>query len=112
METRGSHVTCDAWLVETIGRGKIIAAMNHGVKIGGLHVVGDVEKDFGGGAFTAVMLLSESHMSVHYYPERAFLSIDCYTCGTEGHPLKAISAMLEAFDVTEARIRVFERGVK
>jgi S-adenosylmethionine decarboxylase proenzyme len=33
------------------------------------------------GAFTALYLLSESHLSIHTWPEKDFIAIDIFTCG-------------------------------
>jgi len=33
------------------------------------------------GAFTALYLLSESHLSIHTWPENNFIAIDIFTCG-------------------------------
>jgi len=34
------------------------------------------------GAFTALYLLSESHLSLHSWPEKNYIAIDAFTCGT------------------------------
>jgi len=33
------------------------------------------------GSFTALYLLSESHLSFHSFPELNYIAIDCFTCG-------------------------------
>jgi len=33
------------------------------------------------GAFTSLYLLSESHLSIHTWPENNFIAIDIFTCG-------------------------------
>jgi S-adenosylmethionine decarboxylase proenzyme len=33
------------------------------------------------GAFTALYLLTESHMSIHTWPEHQYVAIDIFTCG-------------------------------
>ena len=33
------------------------------------------------GAFTVLYLLSESHLSIHTWPEHNYISIDIFTCG-------------------------------
>ena len=35
------------------------------------------------------VIIKESHLSIHTFPEYNFASVDCYTCGKE-HPKKAI----------------------
>lgn len=33
------------------------------------------------GAFTALYMLSESHMSIHTWPEHRYVAVDIFTCG-------------------------------
>jgi S-adenosylmethionine decarboxylase proenzyme len=33
------------------------------------------------GAFTSIYLLSESHLSIHTWPENNFIAVDIFTCG-------------------------------
>ena len=53
------------------------------------------------GAFTALYLLSESHLSLHSWPEYNYIAIDIFTCGecmTE-NILKDITDYLEAIKI-------------
>ena len=65
--------------VETMKELLYQAAKNANMKI-----VGESWKKFEPKGLTGVLLLSESHMSVHFWPEKSFLSFDVYTCGNEG----------------------------
>jgi S-adenosylmethionine decarboxylase len=40
--------------------------------------LGEVYHDFDGGGFTAVVCLSESHLSIHTWPEYQLLNMDIY----------------------------------
>jgi S-adenosylmethionine decarboxylase len=44
----------------------------------GLTRVGEVYHNFPGGGFTGVVCLTESHLSVHTWPEQAYLTFDVY----------------------------------
>ena len=44
----------------------------------GLHRVGDVYHNFPGGGFTGVICLTESHLSVHTWPEQRYLTFDVF----------------------------------
>ena len=46
----------------------------------GLHAVGDKFHKFEGGGITGMVVLAESHMSVHTWPERGYVSVDVYVC--------------------------------
>jgi S-adenosylmethionine decarboxylase proenzyme len=41
-----------------------------------VHHFGNLE-----GAFTSLYLLSESHLSIHTWPENNFVAVDIFTCG-------------------------------
>ncbi|HPI54061.1 MAG TPA: S-adenosylmethionine decarboxylase [Chitinophagaceae bacterium] len=43
-----------------------------------LHIVGKVLHEFDGGGFTAVICLTESHLSVHTWPEFERCSVDIF----------------------------------
>lgn len=42
--------------------------------------------EFEGGGLTAIFLLSESHASIHTYPEHASCFLDMFTCGDNCKP--------------------------
>ncbi len=56
----------------------------------GAHVLNVSKKEFRPYGVTVLVLLSESHLSIHTYPEQNFAAIDCYTCGTTVEPQIAI----------------------
>jgi len=48
----------------------------------GFHVADVRGHEFPGGGFTSLVLLTESHASLHSYPELAYLALDLFSCGT------------------------------
>jgi S-adenosylmethionine decarboxylase len=59
------------------------------------HVLSSHFRRFGGAAgVTGVVVLSESHISVHTWPEHGFAALDVFMCG-DAQPEKAL-ALLEA----------------
>jgi S-adenosylmethionine decarboxylase len=60
---------------------------------------------------TILVMLSESHFSIHTYPEKGFVALDCYTCGYAVDPMIAIEYMLRVFKPIEAFPKVLRRGV-
>lgn len=50
-------------------------------EIAGATVLRKTYHIFDNGAFTAILLLSESHISVHTWPENGSAALDIYTCG-------------------------------
>ena len=68
MKTKGKHVICDLWLLESPSQKKAMEVLNTAIEKSGLNVVGKAFKDFGDEAFTVAFVLSESHFSAHYFP--------------------------------------------
>jgi S-adenosylmethionine decarboxylase len=60
---------------------------------------------------SAVLVLQESHFSVHTWPEHGYFAVDVFSCGNEGDPVKAMDAFLEAMGATEKKVMKFDRGV-
>ena len=48
---------------------------------GGARVVGEAFHDFPNGAVTGVLLLAQSHLSIHTWPELSFANVDLLTYG-------------------------------
>jgi S-adenosylmethionine decarboxylase len=46
----------------------------------GVTAVGDYFHAFPGGGITGTVVLSESHVSIHTWPERRYVTLDVYVC--------------------------------
>lgn len=60
---------------------------------------------------TVLVMLSESHLSIHTYPEKGFAALDCYTCGHTVDPMVAIQYMLKVLKPSQAFSKLLRRGV-
>ena len=69
---------------------KLMAALKRAAKASGATILNAVEHVFPPNGFTAVLLLSESHASIHTYPEHGACFVDLFTCGD--------TCQAEAFD--------------
>lgn len=59
----------------------LIDAMKEGAEASGATIIKLIEHTFSPSGFTALLLLSESHASIHTYPERNACFVDLFTCG-------------------------------
>ena len=110
MDTTGLHVTADVWLQEWPEPATLEKLIKAGLKEAKMTVLDTNMHSFTPDAFTFLALLAESHFSMHTFPERNFLAMDCYTCGDEGNPLDCIAAILRKLKVADAKIKIGERG--
>jgi S-adenosylmethionine decarboxylase len=60
---------------------QLAAAMKQATLASGATVLGMADYTFPGNGYTMVLLLSESHASIHTYPEYNSCFVDLFTCG-------------------------------
>jgi S-adenosylmethionine decarboxylase len=58
---------------------------------------------------SGVAVLSESHISVHTWPEIGYGAFDVFMCG-EAEPWRAVDVLRRAFDAREIRVKELLRG--
>jgi S-adenosylmethionine decarboxylase len=58
---------------------------------------------------SGVAVLSESHISVHTWPEIGYAAFDVFMCG-DAQPWKSVGVLAEAFSTDDVRVREFLRG--
>ncbi len=76
-----------------------------------LTVVGEACHEFEGQGLSICLLLSESHLCIHTYPELGLVSVDIYTCGTTALPDAIINPLFKAFYAKEYTMQGQNRGV-
>ncbi len=58
--------------------------------------------------YSAVVLLAESHISIHTFPEASFLTFDCYSCAPFDESL-AVAVLQETYGVADGHVQVIHR---
>jgi len=109
----GVHVLADlSGIVPDVLRdvGRLEAVLRAAASSAGAIALGAHFHEFGGSAgVTGVLLLSESHMSVHTWPEHGFAAVDAFMCGTAAAD-RAIESVARDLNATVDGIRRVERG--
>jgi S-adenosylmethionine decarboxylase len=59
----------------------LTAAARRAVAAGGGHVRDEALVRFPNGAVTLVLVLAESHLSIHTWPEERLIAVDLFSCG-------------------------------
>ncbi len=71
---------------------------------------GNNKKDPGGwSGFTVIM---ESHISIHTFPARGFVSIDVYTCQNGLAVDQIVAYFVKQFELKDTEVNFIERGKK
>lgn len=111
--TFGRHVAMDTWGIDFDLLNDANRLENHllgAAEACGATVLSVQSKQFTPQGATVLVLLSESHLSIHTYPERGFAALDCYTCGHTVDPMVAIEYMLDMLRPSHAFPKVLRRG--
>lgn len=111
--TFGRHIALDAWgvdfdLLNQVDRLKEI--LIEAAKTCGATVLSVQSKQFEPQGATVLVLLSESHLSIHTYPEKGFAALDCYTCGEHVNPEIAIQHLVDILKPSHFYTRQLIRG--
>jgi S-adenosylmethionine decarboxylase len=64
---------------------------------------------FPGGGVTGFLMLAESHIALHTYPELRYMALDIFSCGA-ADPCRALAACRDLLQPRDERIRVAPRG--
>ena len=57
-----------------------------------------------------VLLIADSHFSIHTWPEDGFVGVDIFTCGEEMDPDIAIAVLTEGLRAETVKVKVLLRG--
>ena len=74
----------------------------------GAHVLQTMSHHFNTQGVTAICLLSESHISIHTWPEKSEAAVDVFTCG-ESEPKIACDIIIEQLHAETYKLEYIER---
>ncbi len=60
---------------------------------------------------SGVIVIAESHISIHTWPEVGYAAIDIYTCGDNALPEEAVNYAIKGFGATHVHITEITRGI-
>ena len=105
----GNHLLIDLGGATNLDKADIIeAALRESAIVSGATILHCHLHNFDpNGGISGVLVLAESHISVHSWPERGYAAFDVFMCG-DAQPLKSIPILKKAFkpgfvNVVEAR---------
>lgn len=112
--TFGRHVAVDTWGVDfdKLNDAEFLQAqLVEAAEASGATVLSVQAKRFEPQGATVLVMLSESHLSIHTYPERGFAAIDCYTCGEAVDPQVAIDCLVSVLKPEKFYVKKLVRGL-
>jgi S-adenosylmethionine decarboxylase len=77
----------------------------------GAVVLGSSFHHFSPQGVSGVVVIAESHLSIHTWPEFGYAAVDVFTCGTSVNPEKAAEVLIDRLGSKNHSIREIPRGV-
>ena len=111
MKFAGTHLLADLWDAENLSDPEHIdAALRAAAVRAGATILHSHFHHFSpNGGVSGVVVLAESHISIHTWPERQFAAIDIFMCGA-CNPHDAIPVIKEAFQPGRVDLDEQRRG--
>jgi S-adenosylmethionine decarboxylase len=86
-------------------------ALIEAVRISGAAMVQSVVHEFNPHGISGVIVIEESHFSVHTWPEYGYCALDIFTCGDEIDHYSALQYLKEAFQAQHLSVTEMKRGM-
>ncbi len=118
----GEHLTLDGYMGDKEllnSKNAVFAWLNDLPEALGMHKIsepqiifseGNGDKDPGG--FSGVVMIAESHISVHTFIDRRFASADVYTCKNGMDTEKIVSFFKQTFGFEDVETHFIKRGTR
>ena len=100
---------CDPKMIGSVE--KVQQILERAAEIAGAHVWSISFNKFPPMGVSGVVVISESHISTHTWPEMGYAALDIYTCGAKVRPDKAVVYAVEAFGAETSHITEITRGI-
>jgi S-adenosylmethionine decarboxylase proenzyme len=112
VDTTGRHFLvelfgCDAELLDDAPG--LRALLCSAAQAAGARVVAEVFHPFAPHGVTGVVVIEESHLSIHTWPETGYAAVDFYTCG-EVRPERAIELLSGKLCASRVEVLEIARG--
>jgi len=114
LEALGKHlllelIDCDATLLNDMEYlRKVVSDTARQI---GATVIKDSFYQFTPQGVSGVLIIAESHISIHTWPEYSFAAVDVFTCGDVIDPKNAVTPFVEKLKATSSSFIEMKRGM-
>ncbi len=113
MKALGRHVLseyygCDPFILDDVDLLKEL--MEEAARRSGATIVKSIFHRFNPYGVSGVVVIAESHLSIHTWPELGYASVDLYTCGENVDPWIAFEFLKEKLKAKTATTIELKRG--
>ena len=113
MKALGIHLliefcSCNRYKIDDINYLETI--MSQAAEVAGATVLRTAFQDFNPQGVSGVVIIAESHLTIHTWPEHGYAAVDIFTCGSSVDPWKAVGFLKQELEAADAQVRDFQRG--
>lgn len=115
MSDLGNHVLLDlaGCPAECLtDRERLVRLLREAAELAGATIIGEQFHSFAGDGVSGVLLIAESHLSIHTWPELGEVAIDVYTCSAAFQAELAADHLEHALGARRSRRTVVRRGIE
>lgn len=84
--------------------------MNKAAKLSGATIVDSVFHNFNPYGVSGAVIIQESHLTIHTWPEYNYAAVDIFTCGDNIKPMIAFNYLQEEFGASQVEFKEVIRG--
>ena len=113
MKTIGRHLIaeyydCDAHVLDDVDM--VRTAMLDAATAVGATILGEAFHEFDPHGVSGTVVIAESHLSIHTWPENGYVAVDIYTCGGLD-PRRGFDLLAERLRAGSSRVQEILRGL-
>ncbi len=114
MNALGRHILaeyygCD---VSTLNNSELLeSCMQKAVTLSGATIINSTFHQFSPHGISGVIVIAESHMAIHTWPEFGYAAVDFFTCGDRVNPWKAFDFMNQILKPANYSTKELKRGL-
>ncbi len=114
MNALGKHLLlelkdCDRELLNDLGLLKRI--LPEAANAAGATILGESFHQFAPHGVSGAVILAESHLFIHTWPECGYAAVDIFTCGNSIRPEKAAQTLIRELGAKNHSILEIQRGI-
>jgi S-adenosylmethionine decarboxylase proenzyme, Bacillus form len=100
---------CDTKLLDDIKY--LNRLLREAANAGNMHIVKVFFHKYSPQGITGLVIVKESHIALHTWPEYAFASVDIFLCGNNSNPYKTLKHIENGLKPSKVITKSIERGV-
>lgn len=91
--------------------GVVTETMQEAARLAGATIIDERFHRFSPQGVSGVVVIAESHLSIHTWPELGYAALDLFTCNHELNIHSALDLLRQTFQTDSVEVRYLQRGI-